>query len=97
MDSSMETRATVLFAATGLMVAITVAGIRISGWKPGVLDNSVEWIFWAGAILGAAGVGVLGVSAIPGRASARGIGTGIVLFLIGPVLCTFAVFADYWI
>jgi putative Ca2+/H+ antiporter (TMEM165/GDT1 family) len=79
------------------MVAITVAGLRIAGYRPGVLDNSVEWIFWAGAILGAAGVGVLGVSAIPGRASARSIGTGIVLFLIGPVLCTFAVFADYWI
>ncbi|HEV7741794.1 MAG TPA: hypothetical protein VGO65_05195 [Pseudolysinimonas sp.] len=97
MDDEAGRRATALFAATGLMVAITVAGIRIAGWKPGVLDNSVEWVFWAGAILGAAGVGLLGVASIPGRASTRLIGAGMVLFLLAPVLCTFAVFADYWI
>jgi hypothetical protein len=90
-------RATVLFAATGIMVAITVAGIRVSGWRAGVLDNRVEWIFWAGAILGAAGVGMLGLAAIPGRASARLIGSGVMLFLVAPVLCVVAVFADYWI
>jgi hypothetical protein len=90
-------RATILFAATGLMIAITVAGIRIAGYRPGVLDNDVEWIFWAGAILGAVGVGLMGISAIPGRASARLIGTGVVLFLIAPMLCVVAVFADYWI
>ena len=89
-------RATALFAATGLMVAITVAGIRVSGWRAGVLDNRVEWIFWAGAILGAAGVGLLGVASIPGR-SERLIGPGVVLFLIAPVLCVVAVFTDYWI
>jgi hypothetical protein len=97
MDSSMETRATVLFAATGIMVAVTLAGIRIAGYRPGVLDDSVEWVFWAGAILGAAGVGMLGVSAIPGRASTRLIAAGMLLFLVAPVLCVFAVFADYWI
>lgn len=90
-------RATVLFAATGIMVAVTVAGIRIAGYRPGVLDNRVEWVFWAGAILGGAGVGMLGLAAVPGRASARAIGAGVVLFLVAPVLCVAAVFADYWI
>jgi hypothetical protein len=90
-------RATALFAATGIMVAITVAGIRIAGYRPGVLDDRVEWVFWAGAILGAAGVGMLGLASIPGRASARLIGAGVLLFLVGPVLCVVAVFADYWI
>ncbi len=79
------------------MVAITVAGIRIAGYRPGELDNRVEWVFWAGAILGGAGVGTLGLAAIPGRARASWIGAGVVLFLVAPVLCTFAVFADYWI
>jgi hypothetical protein len=97
MSDDLGLRATILFAATGLMVAITVAGIRIAGYRPGVLDNSVEWVFWAGAILGAVGVGLLGVASISGRASPRMIGAGMLLFLIAPVLCVFAVFADYWI
>jgi hypothetical protein len=86
----------VLFAATGLMVAVTVAGIRIAGYRPGVLDNRVEWLFWAGAILGAAGVGLLGIASIPGR-SVRLIAAGMGLFLVAPILCVVAVFADYWI
>jgi drug/metabolite transporter (DMT)-like permease len=90
-------RASLLFAATGIMVAVTVAGLRIAGYRPGVLDDRVEWVFWAGAILGAAGVGMLGLAAIPGRASARSIATGILLFLVAPVLCAVAVFTDYWI
>jgi hypothetical protein len=94
---ALSLRAAILFAATGLMVAITVAGIRIAGYRPGVLDDRVEWLFWAGAILGAAGVGMLGLAALPARASARLLGTGLVLFLVAPVLCVVAVFADYWI
>jgi len=89
-------KATILFAATGLMVAVTVAGIRIAGYRPGVLDNSVEWIFWAGAILGAAGVALFGVAAVRERADQL-LAPAMALFLSGPVLCTVAVFADYWI
>ena len=89
-------KATILFAATGLMVAITVAGIRIAGYRPGVLDNRVEWIFWAGAILGAAGVALFGAASVRER-SDRLLVPGMVLFLSGPVLCTGAVFADYWV
>jgi hypothetical protein len=77
-------------------VAITLAGIRIAGYRPGVLDDRVEWVFWAGAILGAAGVAVFGIAAVRDDA-ARLLPAGMTLFLAGPVLCTFAVFADYWI
>jgi hypothetical protein len=90
-------RATVLFVGTGLMVAITVAGIRISGWRAGVLDNRVEWIFWAGAILGGLGVGMLGLASLSSRLSERLVAPGMVLFLLAPPLCVVAVFADYWI
>jgi hypothetical protein len=90
-------RATLLFAATGLMIAITAAGIRVAGWRPGSLDNRVEWVFWAGAILGGLGAGLFGVAALPGRNSAREIRIGMGLFLLAPVLCVIAVFGDYWI
>jgi hypothetical protein len=89
-------RATILFAATGLMVAITVAGIRIAGYRPGVLDDRVEWVFWAGAILAAAGVAMFGIAAVR-EAAHRLLPAGMAVFLAGPVLCTVAVFADYWI
>jgi hypothetical protein len=90
-------RATALFSATGLMVAITVASMRVSGWHAGVLDDRVEWVFWAGAILAGVGVTLLGISAIPGRSSTRLIGAGLWLFLVAPLLCVIAVFTDYWI
>jgi drug/metabolite transporter (DMT)-like permease len=90
-------RATLLFAATGLMIAITVAGIRIAGWRAGVLDDRVEWLFWAGSILGAAGVALFGLAAVRSRTSDRVVQAGMALFLLGPALCVIAVFADYWI
>ncbi|CAN5282586.1 hypothetical protein BH11ACT3_BH11ACT3_18510 [soil metagenome] len=96
-DAAVGLRSTLLFGATGLIAAITVAALQVSGWHAGSLDNRVEWIFWAGAILGAAGIGLLGVAAIPGRPGERLIPAGMVLFLVAPVLCVVAVFADYWI
>lgn len=94
--SGREQQGALLFAGTGLMVAITAAGMNVSGWRAGILDNRVEWVFWAGAILGAIGVGLLGLGAIGGR-SAGLIRAGMALFLVAPVLCVVAVFADYWI
>lgn len=88
-------KAAVLFAATSIVAAIAVGAMLISGWHAGSLDNRVEWIFWAGAILGAAAVGCLGLAAV--RDAARLATVGMSLFLIAPVLCVIAVFADYWI
>jgi hypothetical protein len=90
-------RATVLVAATGLITAVTVAGISVSGWRAGSLDDRVEWIFWAGAILGAVAVGLFGFAAVPGRTSRRIIQAAMALFLLAPVLCMVAVFGSYWI
>lgn len=91
--------ATTLFAATSVVVAITVGSMLVSGWHAGSLDNRVEWVFWAGAILGASGVGAFGVSVLGTSFAAvrRGIRVGMILFLAAPVLCVFAVMADYWI
>jgi hypothetical protein len=83
-------KAAILFAATSI-----VAAMLISGWRAGSLDNRVEWIFWAGAVLGAAGIGCLGLAAE--RDAARLATVGMSLFLIAPALCVIAVFADNWI
>jgi hypothetical protein len=40
---------------------------------------------------------MLGLAALPGRPSVRLLGTGLVLFIVAPLLCVVAVFADYWI
>ena len=96
--------ATALFSATSLVAAITVGAMLVGDWGAGILDNRVEWVFWAGAILGALGIGLLGIARLPPgrdlpRAVARASGlvhAGLALFLVAPVLCVVAVFTDYW-
>ncbi|MDO7883091.1 hypothetical protein [Antiquaquibacter soli] len=91
-------RATLLFAATSIVAAIVVGAMLVSGWGGGILDNRVEWVYWAGAIFGAVGIGLLGAATVaPERASGRLTVAGVALFLVAPVLCVVAVFTDYWI
>jgi hypothetical protein len=96
-----ERQAAVLFVGTALVGAIAVGSMIVADWSGGRLDNRIEPLFWAGAILGAAGIALLGLAAVPGRPGRRGIlgliRVGVALFLISPVLCTVAVFGDYWI
>jgi len=96
-----ERQAAVLFVGTALVAAIAVGAMIIADWSGGRLDNRIETLFWAGAILGAVGIGLLGLAAVPGRPGRRGvrglIRVGVALFLIAPILCTVAVFGDYWI
>jgi hypothetical protein len=103
MDSTphIERQAALLFVGTSLVAAIAVGSMIIADWSGGRLDNRIETLFWAGAILGAVGIGLLGLAAIPGRPDRRGllglIRVGVALFLIAPILCTVAVFGDFWI
>jgi hypothetical protein len=87
----------VLFATTSLVVAITVAGLGISGWRAGSLDNRVEWVFWAGAIVGAVAVGLLGWASVSTRPPSGVLRVAMALFLLAPAFCMVAVFGDYWI
>ena len=100
-ESDADRKATILFATTILIVAISVGSMLVSGWHAGSLDNRVEWIFWAGAVVGAAGVATLGAATFPAKRTLEGtnrlIRAGLLLFLVAPVLCVFAVMADYWI
>lgn len=99
-----DRKATALFSSTSIVVALVVGSMLVSGWRAGSLDNRVEWIFWAGAVLGAAGVASFGAATYPRSAHERALGVvnrfiriGIILFVVAPVLCTFAAMADYWI
>lgn len=95
-----ERKATALFSATALVAAITVGAMLVSGWSGGRLRNDIEVLFWAGAILGGVGIGLLGVAAL-GTSSASRITAltraGLVLFLLAPVMTVTAVFVDFWI
>jgi hypothetical protein len=105
----LERTATSLFGSTSIVAALVIGAMLISAWHAGSLDNRIEWLFWAGAILGAAGIGCLGFACLPRvgavdaatrqsmRARAGLIRVGLILFMAAPVLCTIAVFTDYWI
>lgn len=107
MDSQrLEQQATALFLGTAVIAAIVVGSLRLSGWSGGQLDNRIEPVFWAGAVLAGVAVVLFGAAAFP-RArptddrgavtKVRLLQTGLVLFALGPVLCIVAVFGDYWI
>lgn len=95
-----ERKAVSLFIGTAVVAAVVVAGLTIGDWSGGMLDNRVEPLYWAGAILGGLGVGSLGLGTLP-RRSARLITAltriGVVLFLVAPPMCVVAIFWDYWI
>jgi hypothetical protein len=97
----LERQAATLFVGTSLVAAIAVGAMIVADWSGGRLDNRIEPLFWAGAVLGAVGIALLGIAAIPETVPRRGIlnliRVGVALFLVAPVLCTVAVFGDYWI
>ena len=90
-----DLRPAILFTGTSLVVAIVVAAMLVSGWRAGSLSNDVEWVFWAGTILGAIGVACFG-AAVAFRGD-RLIRAGLLLFASAPVLCVVAVIANYWV
>jgi hypothetical protein len=95
-----ERKAVALFAAAATAAAVVVAGITIAGWGGGRLDNRIEPLFWAGAILGGVALALLGLATLPRRSAAIITAlsrAGILLYLIAPTLCIVAIFVDYWI
>ena len=98
--SRAERKAVHLFIGCALVAGVVVAGITVAGWGGGILDNRVEPLFWAGAILGALALALLGLATLPRRSARLITGftrAGVVLFLVAPTLCILAIFWDYWI
>jgi hypothetical protein len=95
-----ERKAVPLFVGAGVVVAVVVAGITVAEWGGGILDNRVEPLFWAGAILGGIALALLGLATLPRRSATLITAlsrTGVLLFLVAPTLCILAIFWDYWI
>ena len=95
-----ERKAVSLFIGASLVAAVVVAGITVAKWGGGILDNRVEPLFWAGAILGGIALALLGLATLPRRSAVLITGlsrAGVVLFLIAPTMCIVAIFWDYWI
>jgi hypothetical protein len=98
--SRAERKAVSLFIGASLVAAVVVAGITVAKWGGGILDNRVEPLFWAGAILGGIALVLLGLATLPRRSARLITGlsrAGVLLFLIAPTLCVVAIFWDYWI
>lgn len=88
---------TVLFVGTGLVAAIVIGAMLVSGWRAGSLDNDIEWLFWVGSVLGAIGIGCFGAATAQPINAPVLVRIGLMLFMAAPVLCVAAVVIDYWI
>ena len=59
----LERQAVALFTVAALVEAIVCGSVIVSGWFAGVMEDHAERVFWAGAILGAVGIRMLGAAA----------------------------------
>lgn len=93
-----------LFAAAALVMAVVCGSVIVSGWFAGVLVDSWERLFWAGALLGGLMVAVFAAAAVPGGADARRsvpritwlLRAGLLLFVLAPGLCVVAMVGDFY-
>ncbi|MEP6480028.1 MAG: hypothetical protein ABJB03_11590 [Rhodoglobus sp.] len=95
-----ERKVTALFIGTSLVAAITIGSMMVGNWGGGVLEDHIEVLFWAGAILGGVGIALLGIGSLVTdhlRLLTGLTRVGLLLFLVAPVMCVTAVFVDYWI
>jgi hypothetical protein len=101
----LEHRATALFVGFLVAIAVVCAGIIVSGWFAGALDDPPERVFWTGAVLSGLTVAVLAVGAFPGGVDDRRevvrlrwtMRLGLALAVVGPALCIGALIADFFL
>lgn len=102
--AELERHAAVLFAAAALVMAVICGSVIVSGWFAGVLVDSWERLFWAGALLGGLMVAVFAAAAVPGGADARRsvlritwlLRAGLLLFVLAPALCIVSLVGDFY-
>jgi hypothetical protein len=100
----LERSAAVLFAGAALSMAVVCGAIIISGWFAGVIQDSYERVFWAGALLAGLMVATFAAAAFPGGADdARVVRRvtvllrlGLVLVVLAPALCLIALVLDFF-
>jgi hypothetical protein len=102
--ASLERNAPLLLVGSALVMATICAGIIVSGWFAGVLEDHAERFFWSGAILEFLSIAAFAVAAFPGGENDRRAvlritwltRIGLVLFLVAPALCIGAMIADFY-
>ncbi|GLK16867.1 hypothetical protein [Herbiconiux flava] len=102
--AELERHAAVLFAAAALVMAVICGSVIVSGWFAGVLVDSWERLFWAGALLGGLMVAVFAAAAVPGGSDARRsvlritwlLRAGLLLFVLAPALCIVSLVGDFY-
>jgi MFS family permease len=58
-------KASILFAAVGVIIGAIVAAVLAGSWHPHDLDNNIEWLWWIGAAAGLLGATALGSAVFP--------------------------------
>ncbi len=94
--------ATIWFAAAIVAVALTLAALILSGWRPAQLTDVAATAWWIGAALVAVGVAGVGYAGCPiywgnvsvaHRQKSIAIRGGLVCFLLGGVVAIVAMLA----
>lgn len=87
------------FGVSAVVMAVVCGAIIVSGWFAGVIQDVYERFFWAGSLLAALAITVMGAAVILGR-GARTTSLisriGLAMFLIAPVLCVGSLVADFY-
>lgn len=60
-----DTKASILLAASGVVLGALFAALLAGDWSPSVLDNRVEWIWWLAVLMAASGVIALAMAVYP--------------------------------
>jgi len=74
-----DNKASLLLAAAGVAVGVTVAGLISRDWSPSMLENRVEWLWWLGAASAVYGLWCLGLAVYP-TTRRRGAAPGVVAY-----------------
>lgn len=100
-----DRHALAVLAIATVSMAVVCAGVIVSGWFAGVIQDAYERIFWAGALAAGAMIVVLAAAAWPGGDDDRRVlgrsrvltRIGLVLFVVSPALCIGALVADFFL
>ena len=94
-----------LFGVAALVMALICGAVIVSGWFAGVIQDSYERVFWAGALAAGLMIAVLAGAAWPGGGDDRRtvvrirwlMRLGLVLSVLSPTLCIGALVADFFL
>jgi hypothetical protein len=87
------------FGVSAIVMATVCGAIIVSGWFAGVIQDVYERFFWAGSLLAALAITVMGAAVVIGgspRAVSLTSRIGLAMFLVAPVFCVGSLVADFY-